>query len=52
MERVRLGMIGCGGMARHHGRVFTQNVPDAEIVALAEPDANNLSRFVAEVFGD
>ena len=50
MERVRLGMIGCGSMGRHHGRIFSQKVPEAEIVALADPDPNNLARFVADVF--
>ena len=50
MNRVRLGVIGCGSMSRHHGRIFTQSVPEAEIVALVEPDANNLARYVADVF--
>lgn len=50
MDRVRLGMIGCGGMARHHGHIFTQSVPEAEIVALVEPNAHNLARFIAEIF--
>lgn len=50
MDRVRLGMIGCGGMARHHGHIFTKSVPEAEIVALVEPDARNLARFVSEIF--
>jgi predicted dehydrogenase len=52
MSRVRLGIIGCGAMGRYHGRVFTQSVPEAEIVALADPDTNNLARFVTEVFRD
>lgn len=50
MDRVRIGIIGCGGMSRYHGRIFTQGVPDAEIVALADPDANNLDRYLTEVF--
>ena len=50
MNRVRLGVIGCGSMSRYHGRIFTQSVPEAEIVALAEPDADNLARYVADVF--
>lgn len=50
MERVRLGLIGCGNMARHHARVFTQSVPEAEIVALADPDFNSVARLVAEFF--
>jgi predicted dehydrogenase len=50
MDRVRLGVIGCGGMSRHHGRIFTQSVPEAEIVALVEPNENNLARYIADVF--
>ena len=52
MDRVRLGVIGCGSMSRHHGRIFAQSVPEAEIVALVEPDANNLARYIAEIFPD
>src|SRR5262249_38020021 len=52
MDRVRLGVIGCGSMSRYHGRIFTQSVPEAEIVALVEPDANNLARYIADVFPD
>jgi predicted dehydrogenase len=37
-------------MSRHHGRIFAQSVPEAEIVALVEPDANNLARYIADVF--
>jgi predicted dehydrogenase len=50
MDKVRIGIIGCGGMARHHGRLFTKYVPEAEIVALAEPSEQNLARFIKEVF--
>lgn len=52
MAKVRIGIIGCGGMARHHGKMFTRNVPEAEIVALAEPNENNLARFIKDVFED
>ncbi len=52
MSKVRIGIIGCGGMARHHGKIFTRNVPEAEIVALAEPSGDNLARFIKEVFDD
>jgi predicted dehydrogenase len=52
MDKVRIGVIGCGGMARHHGRMFTRNVPEAEIVALAEPNEANLARFIKDVFED
>lgn len=50
MDRVRLGVIGCGNMSRHHGRIFTQTVPEAEIVALVEPDQAHLARYLADVF--
>jgi predicted dehydrogenase len=50
MDRVRLGVIGCGGMSRYHGRIFTQTVPEAEIVALVEPDEHNLARYITDVF--
>ena len=50
MNRVRLGVIGCGSMSRYHGHMFTHSVPEAEIVALVEPDASNLARYIAEVF--
>ena len=52
MDRVRLGVIGCGSMSRHHGRIFKQSVPEAEIVALVDPDANNLARYISEIFPD
>lgn len=49
-ERVRLGFIGCGNIARkRHGRLFAETVPEAAIVALADPDRQNLDLFVAEV---
>ncbi|MDW8107240.1 MAG: Gfo/Idh/MocA family oxidoreductase, partial [Armatimonadota bacterium] len=48
MDRVRLGLIGSGGMARHHLNIL-QGVSEAEIVAIAEPsqDQRNatLQRF-------
>jgi predicted dehydrogenase len=37
-------------MARYHGHIFTKQVPEAEIVALAEPSEANLARFIKEVF--
>jgi predicted dehydrogenase len=39
-------------MARYHGHVFTESVPEAEIAALVDPDAANLARFVGEIFPD
>lgn len=39
MNKVRLGLIGSGGMARHHINVL-QGVSEAELVAITEPDPN------------
>lgn len=50
MSRVRIGFIGCGGMARHHGRVFVGQVPDAQIVALCDTSKDSLKTFTADVF--
>jgi len=36
MSKIRIGMIGCGGIARHHMRQLAP-IPDAEIVALCDP---------------
>ncbi|MCS7273286.1 MAG: Gfo/Idh/MocA family oxidoreductase [Fimbriimonadales bacterium] len=48
MDKVRLGIIGSGGMARHHINIL-QEVSEAEIVAITEPsqDQRNatLQRF-------
>ncbi len=37
-------------MGRYHGRMFIQHAPEAEITALADPDPNNLARFMENVF--
>lgn len=51
MTPVRIGMIGCGGMARQHGHAW-HNVADAEIAALVDPSETNLAQFITEVFTD
>jgi D-arabinose 1-dehydrogenase-like Zn-dependent alcohol dehydrogenase len=48
---VRIGIIGCGGMARHHGRMFDA-LPGVQVAALAEPSADNLERFIRETVSD
>ena len=50
MSKIRIGFIGCGGMARHHGRVFVGQVPDAQIVALCDTSKQSLESFVGDVF--
>ena len=37
-------------MGRHHGRIFTQQVKGAAIVALCDPNAENLTRYQREIF--
>ena len=49
MDKVRLGVIGCGGMAQNHMRQF-ENVPELHFAACADPVAANRER-VAEQYG-
>ncbi|MBI5707157.1 MAG: Gfo/Idh/MocA family oxidoreductase [Armatimonadetes bacterium] len=42
MSNVRIGMIGCGGMARAHMNQLSE-VPEAEIVALNDPDEGQIA---------
>lgn len=41
MDQVRIGMIGCGGMARAHVQQLSE-IPEAEIVALNDPDPKQI----------
>ncbi|MGD0058710.1 MAG: Gfo/Idh/MocA family oxidoreductase [Verrucomicrobiia bacterium] len=50
MKTVRLGMIGCGSMSRYHGKVYTTQVKDAEIVALCDTHKHNLDLYQREIF--
>lgn len=50
-DEVRIGIIGCGGMARHHGRVFDA-LPGVRITAVAEPVAAQTDRFLVETVSD
>ncbi len=52
MSKVRIGFIGCGGMAQHHGRVFVNQVKDADIVALCDTSKQSLKNFTAAVWKD
>ena len=36
MSKIRLGLIGSGGMARHHINIL-QGIGEAELVAITEP---------------
>lgn len=51
MEPVRVAMIGCGGMARHHIRQILEQNETTEIAVLCEPDPEQ-ARLSAKVFED
>lgn len=43
-RRVRIGLIGCGGIAHFHlGHIVS--IPEAKVVALADPDSKNIERL-------
>ncbi|MGC9360939.1 MAG: Gfo/Idh/MocA family protein [Anaerolineae bacterium] len=46
-ERVRIGFIGAGGIARHHLRQL-QEIDEAEVVAFADPSADSLAKVVEQ----
>ncbi len=48
-KKVRMAMIGCGGMARHHLRNILLQSDTTEIVALCEPSPEALAA-TAEIF--
>jgi predicted dehydrogenase len=50
MKKVHLGIIGCGGMSRQHGRIYAAQVPEVEIVGLCDTHTENLDRYQREVF--
>lgn len=50
-KRVKMAMIGCGGMARHHLRHILKQMDTTEIVALCEPSAEALAE-TAKVFAE
>jgi hypothetical protein len=43
-------MIGSGRMSRYHGKMFTTQVPEAEIVARYDPSQATLDRYQCEIF--
>jgi predicted dehydrogenase len=49
-EKVQLGLIGCGNIAQAHWKALVQ-LPQVEVVALADVDAQRLERFAAQVAG-
>lgn len=47
MSKVRIGMIGTGGIANWHARQLLE-LPDAVITAIADPSSDNRAKFVNE----
>jgi len=45
--KVRIGFIGAGGIARSHMRRL-QEIPEAEVVAFAEPSNESMARMIEE----
>lgn len=45
MDRVRLGIVGCGGFGRWHMNNLSK-IAEAEVVALADPDPHQLNQSV------
>jgi predicted dehydrogenase len=48
-DPVRVGVIGVGQIGKHHLNTYTQKIPDAEIVAIADINEAELTR-VAETY--
>lgn len=46
MSTLRLGVVGCGGYARHHLSQFLE-VPEAQVAALCDPSEGELDRCTA-----
>jgi predicted dehydrogenase len=51
MSKVRVAILGCGGMAGAHARRFKPN-PDVEIVALSDVDEAVVNRFIERNLAD
>jgi predicted dehydrogenase len=45
MKQIRIGFIGCGGIANAHAERL-RSIPEAEIVALCDPLDESMERFV------
>jgi predicted dehydrogenase len=47
VDKVRIGFIGAGGMARSHVKRLME-IPEAELVALTDPSEASIARMVAD----
>ncbi|MDB5083800.1 MAG: oxidoreductase domain protein [Bacilli bacterium] len=46
IDKIRMGIIGTGGIANLHARQLAE-LPEAEIVAIADPNHANVDKFVS-----
>ena len=44
METVKVAVLGCGRIGKLHGTNLVQSVPQAEVVAVADPFMNDVLR--------
>lgn len=49
MKTIRIGIIGCGSMSRHHGKECAK-LPGVRVVALCDPNPDMIARYQREVF--
>jgi len=47
MNTIRIGIIGCGGISRGHGRHF-RKVPGVKICAVADPSEKSIASFLEQ----
>ena len=48
-EQIRIGLIGCGGNMRGHVKNRLASIPEARVVAMAEPSADQVAAMVKAV---
>ena len=46
--KLRAGVVGLGMMGRNHVRVWSEAIEEAELVAVADPDADALRRTMRD----
>ena len=47
MPKYRVGIIGCGVIARHHGRAY-QGLDNVDIIAAADINRESVEKYAAE----
>ena len=52
MKKLRLGLIGCGGMGSVHAAVWSEMTNKAELVAVADLNQDKWQKFADAGVGD